>query len=81
MGGVEHFQFAFFDGANWRDTWDSTVQDPTTGRTNNMPQAIKVQLDLAVNSGEPRRAPVQLLVPIVVQALTNQIQSAGGQTQ
>lgn len=82
MGGVDHFQLAFFDGANWADTWDSTTPDKTTGATNNLPRAIKVQIDLAVNYGEPRPAPVQLLVPIVVQVQTNQTQSTtGGQTQ
>jgi len=81
MGGIENFQFSFFDGVNWRDTWDSTLQDQTTGQTNNLPRAIKVQIDLAAKYGEPRQAPVQLLVPVVVQVRTNQTQSSGGQQQ
>src|SRR5258708_29807092 len=81
MGGVERLQFAFFDGANWQDTWDSTTPDPTTSQTNNLPKAIKVQIDLAAGYGEARKAPVQLLVPVIVQARTNQTQSAGGQTR
>jgi len=82
MGGVERFQFSFFDGANWQDTWDSTTPDPTTSQTNNLPKAIKLQIDLAVNYGEPRKAPVQLFVPVVVQARTNQTQTTtGGQTR
>jgi type II secretion system protein J len=82
MSGVEQFQFSFFDGATWRDTWDSTVPDPTTGQTNSMPSAIKVQIDLAPRLGEPRQAPLQLLVPVVVQAPTNQVASnSGGQQQ
>lgn len=79
MGGVERFQFSFFDGSTWQDTWDSTTPNVTTGATNNLPQAIKVQIDLAPNYGELRQAPIQLLVPIVVQARTNATQTAGAQ--
>lgn len=72
MGGVDRLQFAFYDGAAWRDSWDSTTPDPTTGQTNNLPTAIKVQLDLTATYGELRKAPVQILVPIIVSARTNQ---------
>ena len=79
MGGIDNFQLSFFDGANWQETWDSTTPDPVTGQTNNLPRAIKVQIDLAVNFGETRPAPVQLIVPIVVQPRTNQTQTATSQ--
>ena len=79
MGGVERLQMAFYDGTAWRDTWDSTTPDPLTGQTNNLPRAIKVELELAAGYREPRKAPIQLLVPVVVQARTNQTQTAGGQ--
>ncbi len=78
MGGVERLQLAFYDGSMWRDSWDSTTPDAATGQTNNLPRAIKVQLDLAVAYGEPQKAPVQIIVPVVVQARTNATQSAGG---
>ena len=71
MGGIERLQFSFFDGAAWRDSWDSTTPDPATGQTNTLPSAIKIQLDLAASYGEPRKAPVQLLVPVIVQGSTN----------
>lgn len=72
MSGVERLQFAYYDGAAWRDTWDSTTADATTGQTNNLPRAIKVQIELAVNQGEPRtKAPAQLVVPVIIQARTN----------
>ena len=76
MGGVERLQLAFFDGAAWRDSWDSTTQDPTTGQTNNLPRAIKVQLALAARRGEAQKAPVELIVPVIIQARTNQTQNA-----
>jgi type II secretion system protein J len=79
MGGVQRFQFSFFDGLNWLETWDTTTPNATTGATNTLPRAIKVQIDLAVNRGELARAPVQILVPVVVQGRTNQTQTAGGQ--
>ena len=71
MSGVERLQLAFFDGAAWQDSWDSTTPDPTTGQTNNLPRAVKVQIDLAAGYGQPRQAPIQMVVPIVVQVRTN----------
>ena len=76
MGGVERLQLTFFDGAAWRDSWDSTTQDPTTGQTNNLPRAIKVKLALAARRGEAQKAPVELIVPAIIQARTNQTQNA-----
>ncbi|HEY0455776.1 MAG TPA: type II secretion system protein GspJ [Verrucomicrobiae bacterium] len=82
MGGVQRMQMSYFDGASWRDTWDSTTPDLTTGATNLVPKAIKVQIEMAVANGQPRRTPVELLVPIVMQGRTNQTQSSsGGQQQ
>jgi len=76
MSGVERLQLAFYDGNSWRDSWDSTTPNLTTGQTNNLPTAIKVQIDLAASYGEPRtRAPVQLVVPLVAQARTNRTQT------
>ena len=79
MGGVQRFQFSFFDGLTWLDTWDTTTPNATTGATNMLPRAIRVQIDLAIERGEPPKAPVQILVPVVVQGRTNQTQTAGAQ--
>ena len=79
MSGLERLQLAFYDGTTWRDSWDSTTQDPVTGQTNNLPRAIKVQLELAVPRGEPRKEPIQLIVPVAVQVRANSTQNAGGQ--
>ncbi len=81
MGGVQGMVFSYYDGTQWRDSWDSTTADPTTGLTNNLPRAIKVQIQLA--SQQPGRAlfaaaPIELVVPIVVQARTNKTQVASG---
>jgi type II secretion system protein J len=77
MGGVQRLRMGFFDGASWRDTWDSTTPDPVTGLTNTLPRAIRIQIELAANIGEQPKAPVQLLVPVTIQVSTNQTQTAG----
>ena len=84
MGGVQGVTFYYYDGTQWRDSWDSTTADRTTGLTNNLPQAIKVQIQLA--SQQTGRAlsvaaPIELVVPIVVQARTNRTQQASGVTR
>jgi len=72
MSGVEAITFQYYNGASWQDTWDSTVVDSMTGLTNNLPGAIKVQLQLYNDNprlGTP--APVELVVPVTVLARTN----------
>jgi len=84
MGGVQGLTFYYYDGTQWRDSWDSTTADPTSGLTNNLPHAIKVQIQLATRPGEragPVAAPIELVVPIVVQARTNKTQQATGGAQ
>lgn len=73
MAGVQDVVFQFYDGTQWRDAWDSTTE------TTPLPQAIKVQISLVPeNNGPTRQSPVELLVPIMVQARTNQVASASG---
>jgi type II secretion system protein J len=81
MGGIESLQVSFYDGNAWRDVWDSTTPDAVTGTTNNLPKAIKLQIQLASNYGEPRKMPTELLVPVVVEGRTNAVQAATGGTQ
>src|SRR5205085_9785318 len=82
MGGVQGVTFNYYDGAQWRDSWDSTMPDPTTGLTNNLPQAIKAQIQLATRqsgNGAPAASPIELDVPIDVQARNNNTdQDVGG---
>lgn len=73
MSGVESLQFSFYDGSTWKEFWDSTTPDLATGRTNLLPRAIKVQLQLASNDGQVRKLPVEMVVPVVVEAPTNQV--------
>ncbi|PYM11438.1 MAG: hypothetical protein DME18_14000 [Verrucomicrobia bacterium] len=81
MSGVQGMTFYYYDGTQWRDSWDSTTTDPTTGLTNNLPKAIRVLIQLAApETGRALSAPapVELVVPVVVQARTNRTQQAGG---
>lgn len=81
MGGVEAIYFFFYDPnqAQWLDTWDSTTPDLTTGLTNVPPQAIKVQIQLASDQrGRSQNAPIEIVVPLLVQASTNQVTSTAG---
>jgi type II secretion system protein J len=67
MSGVESLNFSYFDGANWLDTWDDTTET-------NLPLAVKVNLQLAPKSVDASKPdPIQLLVPLMVQVHTNQL--------
>ena len=85
MTGVQTLTFLYLDGGQWRDSWDSTTANTTTGVSNGLPAAVKVQLQLATENsgasrGRSRELPIELIVPIVLQQRTNQTQqvAAGG---
>ncbi len=72
MSGVEAITFQYYDGNAWKDTWDSTQVDSATGLANNLPRAIKLDLELYnENPGLGTPAPVELIVPLMVLARTN----------
>ena len=76
VGGVQEMVFQFYDGNQWQTTWDTTLT------TNTLPLAIKVQLQFAPESEQqPLPPPVELVVPILVQARTNQTAQTTAATQ
>ena len=82
MSGVQSINFYFYGtGATqigqWQDTWDSTNPDLLTSQTNNVPRAIKVEIQL-VSRGSGMGSPVELVVPVWVQADTNMSSSVTG---
>lgn len=82
MSGVESIAFQFHDGTAWRDTWDSTQVDSMTGLTNNLPCAIKLELQLhSENRALGTPAPVELVVPVMVLARTNLTTEVSGGAQ
>jgi len=74
MGGVQSIFFYYYDGSQWRQSWDSTTVDTVTGLSNSLPKAIKVQLAMAVDErGRLQPPPIELVVPITVVGPTNQV--------
>jgi type II secretory pathway component PulJ len=77
LSGVESILFYYYDGQQWLEAWDSTT------RTNELPRAIKVAIQLTPpektgSISASAWAPVELIVPIMVRAGTNQTASTGG---
>ena len=70
MSGVDQMTLQYFDGLNWVDSWTDT----------NLPKAIKAQITLVNHHARSTRAsaPIELVVPILVQASTTSTESAGG---
>jgi general secretion pathway protein J len=64
LGNVQSLQFSCYDGSQWRDSWDTSLGDT------NLPTAVRIQL-LAGSEDESatrNQQPVELIVPLVVQA-------------
>lgn len=68
MENVAQVEFEFYDGTGWVTHWDSTV-------SSNLPTAVKMQIVLG---GEEaiwnRQAPIELIVPIATESLTNVVE-------
>jgi type II secretion system protein J len=81
LGGVETVTFQYFDGTTWRYDWDSTGE-MTADLTVGLPSAIKVEIVLTsalTNRVQPE--PLELVVPVTVQADTNALaQTSGGES-
>jgi type II secretion system protein J len=72
--GVQSLNFSYFDGANWLDTWDDTTET-------NLPVAVRVSVQLAAKGGSDNPpAPLQLLVPLMVQVNTNELDNSDSDT-
>jgi type II secretion system protein J len=75
MAGVQAINFSYYDGSTWQDTWDTSTVSLTTGMSNTLPRAIKVQIQLAQLQNEPAKTPIEMVVPIFAQARTNSMSS------
>lgn len=75
MGNVESLEFLGFDGSGWQASWD------TSSGEIGLPQAVRVRVLLAANNtgnNSPiNREPIEMLVPLVIQSLTNQPSTGG----
>jgi general secretion pathway protein J len=76
LGGVEEVYFEFYDGTQWRDTWDGTNE------TTVLPTAVRVQIQL-VAAPEQRTLPppIEMVVPIHVQAAAAETTDTSGGEQ
>ena len=76
LNGLQSMTFSFYDGTQWRDYWDSTIE------TNKLPQGFRVQLQLLPDPRERvQRPPIELVVPVMLQAPTNQTSQTSGGAQ
>lgn len=72
MAGVDRLSMQFYNGTSWIETWDSTT-------STNLPLAIKVQIVLTTEANDRTRiAPVEFIVPVMVQPRTNTTAAAAG---
>ena len=67
LGNVQTLHFDCFDGTQWRDTWDTSAGDT------NLPVAVRIRVQLAAKQGgtDPNQQPLEMLVQLVTQTLTN----------
>ena len=75
IGDIEYVEFAFYDGMQWRDTWDSSAGD------NGLPSAVRVRIQPATtNKTNIRLEPMEMIVVIQTQgAATNSTATASAQ--
>lgn len=67
-GNIENLDFSYFDGTQWRDSWDTTSGD--TG----LPRAVRISVQLASSEGPSRGIvqPLQMVVLLDSMSVTNQ---------
>jgi general secretion pathway protein J len=67
LSGVQNLTFLYYDGTTWQPSWDTTQET-------NLPTAIKVQIQMAVQPGTvPRMQPLEAVIPVDVLLTTNPI--------
>lgn len=68
---VEQLQFSFYDGSQWRQTWDGSNTVATAGtNVSSMPSAVEVTIQLAPAEGKVR-GPIEFIVPIRTQVVSS----------
>jgi len=73
MSHVETLGFDCYDGSQWRDMWDTSSGDT------NLPTAVRIRIHLVAQPGEDasKKAPLEMLVPLVTVTRTNQVATVG----
>jgi general secretion pathway protein J len=76
ISGVQSIFFTFYDGTQWLESWDSTTAP------SKLPEAVKMQIRLVPEETDRvTPEPVELVVPLAVQASTNQVTQTTGETE
>ena len=67
LSHVDTIDFDCYDGSQWRNTWDTSAGDT------NLPTAVRIRIHLIAGSGEDasKKAPLELLVPLMTLTRTN----------
>jgi len=68
MGNVRNLLVECYDGDQWMDTWD------TSDGNTNLPVAVRIRLELADSGVVGAPQPIEMVVPMVAQFVTNQLQ-------
>ncbi len=74
LGGVASLKCTCYDGAQWQETWDTTIVGSTE---TNLPLAVRVDIQMAGNAAAQ---PVEIVVPIDAVSRTNAVLTSGSGT-
>jgi type II secretion system protein J len=71
---VESLDFSYFDGLQWRDSWNTSTGD------SGLPSAVRVRIQMASSDGPTPRTvqPMELVVLLETKSGTNSISTAAG---
>ncbi len=74
LSNVDSLDFFYWDGTQWRDTWDTSAGDT------NLPLAVRVRLQMAVDPAAGGRPPepLRMVVLLEAQSSTNQTKTTTG---
>lgn len=84
LSGVTDLQVQFYDGTQWRTTWESSTETVPLPKAVQWVMQMSLPVDPNADPGLIRRdvnLPVRLTVPILVTASTNQTTSTTGGSQ
>jgi len=60
LSGIATLAFAYFDGEDWQDSWDASL------RSNELPRAVRVNIELTAENDEDDHVPLpDLIVPVL----------------
>jgi type II secretion system protein J len=73
LSGVESMEVTFYDGGDWKDSWEVTDDDKT------LPKAVRVRVLVSrEKSGNETPLPMEIVVPWMTQATTEETTTAQG---